>query len=76
MTYEYRDLKTGRVREVEQKINDRPFTHYSPNQRSWLTISDVAARHFIEDLHPVQRLVSGGTGFHLHGKSWAKDGYQ
>lgn len=75
-TYEYRDCVSGRTREVQQRISDKPFTHYDTAMRQWLTIDAGVVLHANPQVvHPVLRVISGGTGFHLKGDCWASDGY-
>lgn len=89
MTYEYQDLVTGEIFEVQQSIKDPPFTH-----RVGDVLSRVAEEHEAKPLdvanleewvsskhvpHPVKRLISADSGgFRLvSGESggWASSGY-
>lgn len=77
-SYEYLDTVTGKTHQVEQRISDSRFTHYSQAQDAWLVISDAAARKFIEKLHPVKRLISGAPAVQfISGPSggWSDSGY-
>ena len=76
MTYEYKNLITGRIIETQQSIHDAAFTHYHPGTKQFLRLPYGMEKQFMGPIHKVKRLVSGGGGFRLKGSCWASDGYQ
>lgn len=88
MTYEYQDLVTGEVIEVQQRITDPPFTHRvdgvlvrvaQEHEASKSQVSDAEFELTKSDAHPVKRLISSQSGgFRLvSGDSggWSESGY-
>lgn len=69
-TYTYKCPVHGEF-DVEQKITDTKLERCTRLVGLGPGIRGV--RHCGEAL---ERLISGGTGFHLKGSGWAKDGYK
>lgn len=79
MTYEYQDLATGEVFEVEQKITEPAFTHRESTGTFRTLSEDFRGAHAVSQdysrpcsdepplirLRPVKRLISRGAPFQL-----------
>lgn len=78
MTYEYKDLVTGKIHDVQQRITDEPHTHLNAKDGSWLCDASGKLRRSRE-WHPVKRQISVESGgFRLvRGESggWSESGY-
>ncbi len=76
MTYEYQDLDTGEVYEVEQRITESAYRSVTP-----IPGTTGIWSHFDPngpEMHPVKRLISRGAPFQLKSGpagGWGQSGY-
>jgi len=78
-TYDYQDLVTGEVFEVEQRISEPAFTHRHPPSGT-LHHAPTSGVGLLErgGNHPIKRLISRGAPFQLKSGpagGWGETGY-
>lgn len=75
-TYIYKCPVHGEI-EVEQRITDPKLERCPRYVGHALASMDVPLPVRVDlCARPIERLISGGTGFQLKGSGWAKDGYK
>ena len=65
MKYLYKCAECGYTQEVTHGMNENPGV-YCPN---------CYDPQLEPQRQPMEKVIEGGSGFHLKGKRWAKDGY-